>query len=140
MTTPAWHLSQLVVGVDGRLAAAHLPAGGADHTHVHDHYSEALNTVSASGSTETIDAASASVHDVTLTANCTITLTGSTASRAFSITLLLRQDGTGSRTVTWPGSVTWAAGSAPTLATAAGSIDTIVLVTVNGGTTWLGYV
>lgn len=44
------------------------------------------------------------------------------------------EDGTGSRTVTWPAAVKWA-GGAPTLSTAAAA-DRIVLVTYNAGTTW----
>jgi len=33
------------------------------------------------------------------------------------------QDGTGSRTVTWPGTVKWSGGTAPTLTTDGGGID-----------------
>jgi hypothetical protein len=35
----------------------------------------------------------------------------------------LTQDGTGSRTVTWPGTVKWPAATAPTLTTTAGKTD-----------------
>ncbi len=59
--------------------------------------------MAASGSTETLDLATGNVHDVTLTANCTLTLTGATAGVACDMAILLRQDGTGSWTVTWPG-------------------------------------
>jgi hypothetical protein len=99
---------------------------------------EVINTVAASGSTETLDLVTGNVHDVTLTANCTITLTGATAGVACAITVLLRQDGTGSRLVTWPGSVTWIGGAAPTLQTAAAAFDVIVLFTLDGGTNWIG--
>lgn len=50
--------------------------------------------------------------------------------------LQIVQDGTGSRTITWPGSVTWLSGSAPTLSTAAGAIDVISLF--YDGTTYYG--
>ena len=42
-----------------------------------------------------------------------------------SIQLILIQDGTGSRTATWPGTVKWAAGTAPTLTTTGGGIDIV---------------
>lgn len=99
---------------------------------------ETVNTVASSGSTETLDLALGNVQDITLTANCTFTLTGATSGVACSMSVILRQDGTGSRTVTWPGSVTWLEGSAPVLKTAASAIDVIVLFTMDGGTTWGG--
>lgn len=101
---------------------------------------EDLNTVSDSGSTETLDLETGNIHDVTLTANCTFTFTGAVAGVGCAFTLILRQDGTGSRTVTWPASVDWDSGAAPTLSTGAGEVDVIVLLTVDGGTTWLGFV
>jgi hypothetical protein len=42
--------------------------------------------------------------------------------------LLLYQDGTGSRTVTWPGILHWSGGTAPTLTTAGGQMDIITFV------------
>lgn len=99
---------------------------------------ETVHTVAASGAAETLNLASGNVHDVTLTANCTLTLTGATAGVACAITILLRQDGTGSRLVTWPGSVTWIGGAAPTLQTDPGDFDVAVLFTLDGGTNWIG--
>jgi len=49
----------------------------------------------------------------------------------------LHQDATGSRTVTWPGSVKWS-GGAPTLTTTASAVDILVFESLNGGTTWYG--
>ena len=98
-----------------------------------------LNTdLSVSGSHD-IDYADGETHDLTLTGNATFTLSGAVTGNATDIRVILRQDGTGSRTVTWPGSVTWAGGSAPTLQTAAAAVDTIGLLTVDDGTTWFGY-
>jgi len=42
-----------------------------------------------------------------------------------SIQLILIQDGTGSRTATWPGTVKWVGGTAPTLTTTAAGIDIV---------------
>lgn len=99
---------------------------------------EKVSTVAASGSTETLNLANGNIHDVTLDANCTFTFSGTTASKGCSFTLILRQDGTGSRTVTWPASVDWAGGAAPTLSTPASSVDILTFFTINNGTTWFG--
>lgn len=100
---------------------------------------EVINTVASSGSTETLDLADGNVHDVTLTANCTFTFAAVDATRARSFTLLLRQDGTGGRDVTWPGSVVWAGGSAPTLDTTASTTAVLTFFTLDGGTSWYGF-
>ena len=96
-----------------------------------------VHAVGNSGSALTLDVshASGSIKTITLTANCTLTLTGATSGTAATLELVLTQDATGSRTITWPASVKWS-GGAPTLSTAAASVDRIVLTTYNGGTTW----
>lgn len=102
-------------------------------------YSESVATDSDSGTTHTIDLETGNVHDLTLTANCTISFANPPASgNAGSFTLILRQDGTGSRTVTWPASVDWGGGVEPTLSTAASAVDILSFFTVDGGTTWFG--
>jgi hypothetical protein len=98
-----------------------------------------LSTVAASGTAQTLDVSAARTYDVTLTGNCTFTLTGAVTAEAWALTVMLRQDGTGSRLVTWPGSVAWPGGTAPVLSTAASAVDIFVLLTVNGGTTWFGF-
>lgn len=107
---------------------------------VNDHEAGArVHAVGNSGATLTLDASvsSGTVKTVTLTANCTFTLAGAVAGRVTALELVLTQDATGSRIVTWPASVRWA-GGAPTLSTAANAVDRIVLVSYNGGTTWYG--
>lgn len=61
------------------------------------------------------------------------------ANKADSMTVFLHQDGTGSRTVTWPGSAKWDAGTAPTLSTAASAIDVLTFQTDDSGVTWYGF-
>lgn len=98
---------------------------------------EKVNTVSASGSTLTLpDVFTATMHDVTLTANCTLTFPAVGAGKSFS--LRLAQDGTGSRTVTWPGTVKWDSGTAPTISTAASSVDAFAFACIDGSH-WLGF-
>ena len=98
---------------------------------------EALHVVATSGAAQTVSPLTANVWDITLTANCTITL-GAAGAGGSAITVILRQDGTGSRLVTWPVSVSWVAGSAPVLKTAAAAQDLVTLFTEDGGTTWGG--
>lgn len=82
----------------------------------------------------TLDLSANHVYLHTLTGNVTYTLdlpdTGST------YLIALTQDATGSRTVSWPASVKWAGGTAPTLSTAAGSKDVVSLLYT--GTEFLG--
>lgn len=97
---------------------------------------ENVNTVTASGSTQTLpDVTTATMHDVTLTANCTLTFP--TASKGKSFSLRLQQDATGSRTAIWPGAVKWQNGTAPILSTGAGKKDVLAFVCFDG-TTWDG--
>ena len=104
-------------------------------------YGETAVTNATSGATETLDLESGNVFDLTLDNNCTITLSNPPASgTSGSFTLILRQDGTGSRTVTWPASVDWASATAPTLTTDASAVDVLTFMTVDGGTIWLGFV
>jgi len=98
---------------------------------------EIVNTVAASGASQTLPApTTATLHDITLTANCSITLPTAVAGQSF--TVLLRQDGTGSRTVTWA-SALWASGTAPTLTTTASAVDVLVFICIDG-TNWMGFV
>lgn len=103
-------------------------------------YAETAAEDTDSGATHTIDITTGNVHDVTLTANCTFTFSNPIATGdCTSFTLILRQDATGSRTATWPASVKWPAGTAPTLTTTASGIDVCTFMTVDGGTVWLGF-
>lgn len=98
---------------------------------------ESVNTVTASGSAQTLpDVTVATMHDVTLTANCTFTFPTAGAGKSFSLRTV--QDATGSRTVTWPAAVKWAGGNAPTLSTAASSVDAFAFVCFDG-TRWEGF-
>lgn len=97
-------------------------------------------TYSATATTgaTTVDLANGNSQVLTLASNTTLTITGATASTSCTVSLHLVQDGTGSRIVTWPGGVQWPGGTAPTLSTAAGAHDLVVLETLDGGTTWFG--
>lgn len=113
----------------------------AHHDLLHSTYNRdvMVHSVGNSGTSLTITANdSGTTKLITLNGNCTFTLAGATNGELCSLELTLTQDGTGSRVVTWPGSVKWPSGTAPTLSTAAGAIDRVVLSTYNGGTAWYG--
>lgn len=92
-------------------------------------------TVTANTSTAyTIDLANGTVQILTLTGNCTFTFPAATAGKSFM--LLLKQDGTGSRTVTWPAAVKWPNATAPTITATASKLDKYVFTA--DGTNWYG--
>lgn len=99
-------------------------------------YTEELVSASTS-SAYTIDLANGSVQYLTLTGNCTYTFPTPVAGRSF--TLVQKQDGTGSRTVTWPASVDWPGAVAPTLTATANRADKFVFTAIDGSN-WLGSV
>jgi hypothetical protein len=102
-------------------------------------YSEVVVTETDSGANHTIDLEQKNVHDITLTADCALTFANPPVSgSAGRLTVFLRQDSTGSRTVTWPSAVNWLDGEAPTLYAYPGSINVLAFVTIDGGTTWFG--
>ena len=78
-----------------------------------------------SSTADTIDWGVGNKQKSTMTGNCTYTFTA--PSGPCNLILKLIQDGTGSRTATWPATVKWTGGTAPTLSTAATSIDLISL-------------
>ncbi len=59
--------------------------------------------------------------------NETLAFTAPTATAGYqeSLQLVVKQDTTGSRTITWPSTVKWVSGTAPTLTTTASAIDII---------------
>ncbi len=93
---------------------------------------QTVHTVASSGTTQTLLAAQ--INYLELTANCT--LTAPTAGVGVWFDLDLLQDGTGSRTVTWFGSLKWPGGSAPTLTTAANKMDSFTFH-CDDGTNWI---
>lgn len=103
-------------------------------------YAETRSSAS-SGTAYTIDLENGNVHEITLTGNCTFTFSNPPASgKAGSFTLILAQDATGSRTTTWPGSVIWPGGNAPSLSSGASEVDVLTFLTTDGGSIWFGAV
>jgi len=95
-------------------------------------YTEEVNTANTS-TAYTISLAAGSFQVLTLTGNATITMPTATAGKSFI--LLLKQDGTGSRTITWS-TVKWPAGTAPTITSTASKQD--IFSFFADGTNWYG--
>ena len=96
-------------------------------------YVESVVAIGNTGTAQTIALTSGTVQTATLTGNCTFTMPTATAGKSFI--LLLKQDGTGSRTATFT-SVKWSAAGTPTITTTASKMD--ILSFVADGTNWYG--
>jgi len=95
-------------------------------------YTETANTANSSTAI-TLSLANGTVQIITLTGNATITMPTAVSGKSF--TILLKQDATGSRTVTWS-TVQWPSGTAPTITSTASKMDKYVFI--SDGTYWYG--
>lgn len=119
----------------GALAAS----GGTLTSGILTSYRETVVTANSTA-TYAMDCSAANVFNLTLTASCTLSFTNIPSSVSFGVTLALKQDATGSRTVTWPTGTRWSGGTAPTLTTTAAKTDFISMFTLDGGTNWNAFV
>ena len=93
----------------------------------------------ASGASPAINCETGNYFKHVLDQNATFTFSNPPASgTGYSFVLHLVQDST-ARTVTWPGSVDWAAATAPTISVGSGDDDFFVFATSDGGTIWYGF-
>jgi hypothetical protein len=96
-------------------------------------YVESVVAIGNTGTSQTIVLTNGTVQTATLTGNCTFTMPTATAGKSF--VLLLRQDGTGSRTATFTG-VKFNVGGTPTMTAAANKMD--IFTFIADGTNWYG--
>jgi hypothetical protein len=96
-------------------------------------YKEKVNTANSS-TAYTINLSDGTIQFITLTGNCTFTFPTVAAGKSFM--LLLKQDGTGSRTVSWPAIVKWPGAVTPTITATANRLDKYVFT--SDGTNWYG--
>ena len=147
-TTPAITLSTSITGIikgDGTALSA--AVAGTDYvtpTGSETLTNKTLTNPTVTNYTETAFSANSSTAITLALTNGTVqinTLTGSatitmpTAALGKSFILLLRQDATGSRTVTWS-TVNWAGGTAPTITSTASKQD--IYSFFSDGTSWYG--
>ena len=102
-------------------------------------YNETYVAPTSSSNATTIACESGNYFKHTLTENTTFTFSNPPSSgTGYSFILHLIQDSS-ARTVTWPGAVDWADGTAPTISSSSGADDFFVFATSDGGTTWYGF-
>lgn len=95
------------------------------------------SAIGNTGATQTFDMEVANFFSATLDQNCTFTFSNPPASGDFGGFILELTNG-GAFTITYPASVDFVGGAAPTL-TASG-VDQLVFTTRDGGTTYFGFV
>jgi hypothetical protein len=104
-------------------------------------YNEAYVAVTSSGASTTVNCETGNAFSHTLTENTTFTFSNPPASgTAYTMSIEIIQDASASGfTVTWPSSVDWPSGAAPTLTATASAKDVFVFTTRDGGTTFYGF-
>lgn len=88
-------------------------------------------TTDSDGATVTFDLSASNIHSVVLAGNRTLALSNVSVGQAFVIRLI--QDGSGSRTVTWFGTIKWPNGNAPTLSTGVNKTDVLGFICTSSG-------
>jgi hypothetical protein len=103
-------------------------------------YSEVTVTNSTATGAVSANVNNGNVHHFTLTGNVVFSFTNpAVTTEASSLTLIITQDGTGSRTITWP-TVYWADnGTEPNLTNTAGAVSILTFLTTDAGATWYGF-
>lgn len=89
------------------------------------------------GATRTFDLETGNFFTATLDQASTFTFSNPAGSGDFCGFVMQITNG-GAFTITWPASVDWVGGNAPTLTTS--GIDVLVFTTNDAGTTWFGFV
>jgi len=95
--------------------------------------SGALQSLTGSGGTLAVNFANGNIVNLTLTASTTLTFSGHVVG---TYIIQVTQGGSGSYTLTYPASVKWSGGTAPTLTTAVGKTD--ILTFFHDGTSFFG--
>jgi predicted secreted protein len=100
---------------------------------------EESTVVTSSSNAATINLRDGNVFTHTLSENVTYTFSNPAASgRASAFILKVVQDSS-ARTITWPGTVDWAAATAPTITATNAGIDVFAFITVDGGSNYYGF-
>ena len=100
---------------------------------------EESTVVTSSSNAATINLRDGNVFTHTLSENVTYTFSNPAASgRASAFILKVVQDSS-ARTITWPGTVDWAAATAPTITATNAGVDVFAFITVDGGTNYYGF-
>ena len=121
----------------GTLAAAHLPTTGLTITQAYT-----AIVAPADGSTVTFDLSAGNLFQpAAMAGNRTLALANAPTATPWArpFTLILTQDATGSRTVTWWSGIRWPSGTVPTLTTTASKSDAFAFIQIGNGA-YLGFI
>jgi len=100
---------------------------------------EESTVVTSSSNAATINLRDGNVFTHTLSENVTYTFSNPAANgRASAFILKVVQDSS-ARAITWPGSVDWAAATAPTITATSAGVDVFAFITVDGGANYYGF-
>ncbi len=141
VTATATELNYLDITTLGTSAASKAVTADANGVVKFDNgIQEESTTLTSSSNAATIDlnAGTNFYHD--LTENVTYTFSNPASSGYASIFTLQTKQDSSARAITWPGSVDWVGGTAPTLTSANNGVDYFVFITIDGGTIWYGFV
>lgn len=100
-------------------------------------YSDTAVVVGNTGASPNLNLSLGNSFTATLNQNATFTFSN-VPTGVCSFTLILSNDATSSRTITWPASVKWPNGSVPVRTTTGSRTDIYTFITVDGGTNWYG--
>ena len=141
VTATAAEINYLDITTLGTTAASKAVTADANGVIKFDNGLQEESTALTSGTTVALDLNAGTVFTITLAHNIgTFNWTNPAGSGyASTFTLIVTQDGTGSRTISWPAAVDWGSATAPTLTTTAAGVDVFVFTTVDGGTTYYGF-
>lgn len=140
VTATAAELNYLDIATLGLTAASKAVTADANGVVSFDNGTiEESTTITSSSNAATINLRDGNVFEHDLTENVTYTFSNPAASgRASAFVLKVIQDSS-ARTITWPGSVDWAAATAPTLTATNNGVDVFGFLTIDGGTTYYGF-
>ena len=117
-----------IIGVNDKISAEYVSGD------------ETSNAVTSSAGFLTLDLSTGTVFSHTLTEDTEYVFTNPPVSgTAYGFSLKITQDST-ARAITWPAEVNWSAATAPTLSVGEGEIDVFTMFTLDGGTTYYGFI
>jgi hypothetical protein len=96
-----------------------------------------LNSLVNVSGTQTWDVSTYDTLYMLLNGNTTLAISGNPTQLPAALTLIVKQDGSGTRTVTWPASFKFNGGIAPPQTTTANAVDVWSLFTYDGGSTYV---
>lgn len=122
-------IEHAIGAIDYREANLHMEEG--------QHYSEPITRVATAGAAQTLNHRTGNNWDLTLSAGLTLSFSNPPAAGKLGVLFVTLRNGGTAYSVTWPSSVKWSGGTAPTLS-GINKADMFTLITFDGGVTYAG--